>query len=383
MDRSISKRHTQALQGLAVLMMLFHHFFQKPENLTLLYFFNADMCMRIAWLCKLCVTIFAFLSGYGMNFGQDSNKKPDLKSLYKKSAVRILRLYSLLWLVIIVFKTGEIIVSRIMVIPPEITIIPFNLPEFIGNMLGVVNTYNGSWWYVLFYVIICLLFPIIRVLLSKAVPIRSKAVLCLSFAVIAVGLRIAADHILFPYLFTGLMYLIVALHPPILLAFILGVLVSEYALFDRILSFINMHISGSPVKCFLFRFLIPVAVVAMLAIARIKIAPSAAYCTWDFIMSPLMVLCYLIVVRDYVPRVLYFFGSFSTAMWLTHVSLMGYVYFPVARLTRFVPTFYLAMVVITLIVSFTIQYVLTLLVSFIVPILTQGLSKLISKVQNR
>lgn len=342
MDRSISKKQTQALQGLAVLMMLFHHFFQKPENLTLLHFFNADACMRIAWLCKLCVTIFAFLSGYGMNFGQDSLQRPDLKALYKKSAVRILRLYGMLWLIILTFKAGEYFFLHTLPVPAEL----------IGNMLAVVNTYNGSWWYVLFYLIICLIFPLLRVLLSKAEPMGHKIAMCLTIAGVGAILKIAAGYIFFPYLYTGLMYIIVAFHPPILLAFILGVLVSEFALFDRVLSAVSAACSGSALRLILFRYLIPASVTILLALVRIIIAPSAAYCTWDFIMSPIMVLCYLIVFRDTVPRVLFFFGGFSTAMWLTHVSLMGYTYFPVARHTFFVPLFYLAEVMITLAVSF-------------------------------
>lgn len=337
MDRSLTKNHAQALQGIAVLMMLFHHFFQKPENLTLIHFFNADACMKFAWLCKLCVTIFAFLSGYGMNYGLDSNNKPDIKLLYKKAFIRIIRLYSLLWIVICIFRIYEYFINHSPIVPIEL----------LGNLLGIIYTYNGSWWYVLFYTIICLIFPLVRIFLSKAVSIKNKAFLCIIILLAVVIIHFAGLYIFYPYLMTVFMYLLVALHPPILMAFFMGIVVSEYALFDKALN----RISNNKL-CFPIAFVLIIAI----AIVRIKIAPDAVYCTWDFAMTPFIILSYLVIMKNHVSKLLHFIGQYSTAMWFIHTLIMGYTYFPVAQITRFVPVFYLVEVIISLIVSILITH---------------------------
>ena len=65
----IDKKQSKMLQGLAILLMVYHHLFGKRvvSSFSLLNtLFNADVEYRIAVFCKICVAIYAFVSGYGI-----------------------------------------------------------------------------------------------------------------------------------------------------------------------------------------------------------------------------------------------------------------------------------------------------------------------------
>lgn len=345
MDRTITKTHTGILQGLAVLMMLFHHFFNKPANLTLIHFFNDNLCMRLAWLCKLCVVIFTFLSGYGMNTGFYTEFKTRSFTreifffLYKKAFIRIIRLYSLMWLIILTVKGSEWIITR--------TIPAF--PELAGNILGIIYTYNGAWWYVQFYAVLCLLFPLLRFILSDNHAAIKKAALILLISVFFLFLWKISARVLYPHLAVILLNLIVALHPEILLSYVLGLLINEFSVFDRLNRFI-IPISKN------IRLILAFAVILLISAIRIYLAPSAAYCTWDFIKAPFLIFALVTVFNaqkknSLIIKLFLFFSKYSTALWLTHVMLYVYSFELVSRYTKFVLPFFAAETVISLTIS--------------------------------
>lgn len=69
MENGITKRQSAVLQGVAILMMVYHHLYSfAVEYDSLLPFMQVDTVQKIAWFCKLCVGIFAFISGYGMYY---------------------------------------------------------------------------------------------------------------------------------------------------------------------------------------------------------------------------------------------------------------------------------------------------------------------------
>lgn len=350
MDKTITKTHTALLQGLAILMMLFHHFFNKPANLTLIHFFNDNFCMRLAWLCKLCVVIFTFLSGYGMNVGFYSEYKTpsiSLKSiarLYKNAFFRIIRLYSLMWLIILTVKGSEWIITKTTPV----------FSELLKNALGITYTYNGAWWYVLFYAILCLLFPFFRFLLSDNHSIIKKVTILLLLSGFFIFLWKISARVLFPHLAILLLNLLVALHPEILLSYVLGLLVNEFSVFDKIGRLLN------PLDKYT-RLIIAFTVILLLSLIRVYLAPSAAYCTWDFIKAPFLILSLVIIFNEIkknspVKKLFLFFSKYSTALWLTHVMLYVYSFEAVSRYTGFVIPFFMVEVLISLAVSIPLTY---------------------------
>lgn len=68
---TFDKRQTNIAKGVAVLLLLWHHlFYNDPKNygkfISVLNINNVPIECLIAILCKICVAIFVFLSGYGL-----------------------------------------------------------------------------------------------------------------------------------------------------------------------------------------------------------------------------------------------------------------------------------------------------------------------------
>lgn len=65
-----TKEETNFCKGIAIIMMLFHHLFNDFEEYAghpVDYRpFTGERLMFLALLCKVCVAIFVFLSGYGI-----------------------------------------------------------------------------------------------------------------------------------------------------------------------------------------------------------------------------------------------------------------------------------------------------------------------------
>ena len=65
-----SRQGTAMIKGVAILTMLFHHFFgayHVDSGITQAVFANRDFCALSAWAweAKVCVALFAFVTGYG------------------------------------------------------------------------------------------------------------------------------------------------------------------------------------------------------------------------------------------------------------------------------------------------------------------------------
>lgn len=66
----MTKRDVEILKGIAILFMLFHHLFGSIDRYSLYHFtgliIDEGTTVIIAKDLKVCVSIFAFASGYGM-----------------------------------------------------------------------------------------------------------------------------------------------------------------------------------------------------------------------------------------------------------------------------------------------------------------------------
>ena len=79
MTNGLRKEDSAALKGLAVLMLIFHHCYRLADRIEK---YQVDLCglttdqiVAIAECFKICVAIFAFVSGYGLMFGYSAKVK--------------------------------------------------------------------------------------------------------------------------------------------------------------------------------------------------------------------------------------------------------------------------------------------------------------------
>lgn len=73
MTNGLKKEDSAALKGVAILLMVFAHCFRSVDKFggygIVFEPFTADMAISFSKYCKICVSIFAFVSGYGLMFG--------------------------------------------------------------------------------------------------------------------------------------------------------------------------------------------------------------------------------------------------------------------------------------------------------------------------
>lgn len=102
----------------------------------------------------MCVSIFAFISGYALS-SWSIQKKRTLIEAYRKSLGQLVRLYQRYWLVFLTF------------VPVGIAFYNWKLSfVLLKNGLLYGEAYCGEWWYVKQYGRLMLLFPILNLLLQ-------------------------------------------------------------------------------------------------------------------------------------------------------------------------------------------------------------------------
>lgn len=282
----LTKDYSNMMKGVAVLLMIIHHLWGFPCRVPGLHILHVEEQIGIA--SKICVSIFMFLSGYGLYY-----------TFKKNGTVRVTKrlkaIYERFWKVFFVFvPLGFLFFDR-----------SFHLQEFLLNLLCLDDSYNLEWWFMGTYIELVLVLPLVLRMEDKRcflIVVLAIAILlrCLSelFELNSGG---AASHIhQFGYYFP---------------VFYLGVFFCKYSCFEKFQRLTYNKLIGCGV-C--------VVMTAIAFVIRSK---------WDItemtiLMTPLFI--YLFVaffgVIGKANQVLLFFGKHSMNMWLVH-TFFCYYYF--------------------------------------------------------
>lgn len=364
MKEGMSREQSAVLRGLAILMMIYHHIFATPELYGLEYFSvlrfgEVNVELYLAWFCKIALGIYLFVSGYGMYYVLKKRPVKDpaeetfavyLLGCYRQSFAKMGRLYAQYWYALVVSM------AVIFLLDPDAPV--FSLREFLLNMLGISNSYNATWWYILQYVKMLLLLPLVAALFHKfsdSSQERKKRIFYVAAAAAAL-LCLAAGFFWFP----GLAELIVkaahGLRISFTLVFIVGYLTARFAVYQRIacMKIFQTGVCGrgtsendalvaagagqaeSGERVSKGKVLLA-GVIALTAsvIVRVLLSDDPAYAKLDFLLVPVFIFGFLILL-DRLPRlsaVLRFFGGLSTYMWLIHIFFWKDAFRPLVMLT--------------------------------------------------
>lgn len=142
---AFDKVTTSYIKGIAIVMMIVHHFFAFPEwqmkgdlYTSVCLIFGTPIEYYIGQLCKLCVCIFAFISGYGIFI---SLKKRNTVSKFKYCLKKGISLLLMYWMAIIIFVTPIFLCFK-----------KISLELLISNLLLYDYSMVYTGWYVLFYI---------------------------------------------------------------------------------------------------------------------------------------------------------------------------------------------------------------------------------------
>lgn len=167
------EKQTQIAKGIAIMLMVWHHLFSYPvriEHVTYIPFFPPNvlrMELLIGMFGKICVSIFLFLSGYGMYQSMSHRGKGSIKY----SLSKMFQFMTQYWICFLVF------------VPIGLFFYSHNVRyawdarTFLFSLLGLDNHYNGEWWFVLLYLKLLLLFPVAYWIVQKNVLLSLVIVL--------------------------------------------------------------------------------------------------------------------------------------------------------------------------------------------------------------
>ena len=196
--RFISKSEAAMLQAVAVMLMVWHHLFGFPDRIAephvLLLNFFIPIETFVADFGRICIVVFAFVSGYGLRKKiSNSGKHAGILKSYQLVGAQLLKFFSRYWAVFFVFVPLGFLLK----------VYPVDVNRFLKGVLGIGSGYNGEWWYVNSYVRFLLLFPIMTFLtdiILKRVPVLMHILM----AVAVISLLIAPKTLPYYDFFTVL-----------------------------------------------------------------------------------------------------------------------------------------------------------------------------------
>ncbi len=157
------KEQTNIAKGTAICLMFAHHLYPFEDRflngnnyIPLIPFFNVEA--PIGMFGGICVSMFLFLSGYGMYLGFLRSNK----SALTYSLVKVKEFYFTYWLYFVIFvPIGILFFPKVTLWHSEQVRYSVEPMIFIANFVGWESTYNGEWWFVRIFVFTLLfLFPL-------------------------------------------------------------------------------------------------------------------------------------------------------------------------------------------------------------------------------
>ena len=271
-----SREMSRMIKGIAILMMLMHHCFAFPA-FWLDGFQTGNVLSTISDNFKICVAMYAFITGYGFCAGKVGN--------YRKQTGKVLTFLGQYWLQLFLIFLPIASVSY-----------TFSLRKILYNMAALHDNVVLFAWYVFFHCIVMLTFPLVRRLLNGGLCRDLVTVLFGGYCVTVLFYFQPLEGPLFSMLIDCSVY-----YPVVGM----GYLTAKYALFDRIAP--RLNIVGAV-------FLIPLAI-----LLRTKLSVVKGF-TFDTFYAPILImsLCRVLEKCGWVHKPLMFLGKYSFHMWLFH-----------------------------------------------------------------
>lgn len=165
----MTKRESNILKCVAIMLMLFHHLFMyaaEPDYPALVYgplLSNPWRLASLGQLSKLCVTLFVFVTAYGTArsyLGDDMGNDGRLAEKSIRRLVKLLVNFQFVYIIAFVLcplggKNWFTLYS-----PSRLENLFFALVDFMGLSYTLwTPSYNSAWWYMSFAITLILLLP--------------------------------------------------------------------------------------------------------------------------------------------------------------------------------------------------------------------------------
>ena len=335
----LRKCDTKMIQGLSVLAMVYLHLFDRYdyEGLfqPLFFILGYPLSFYFGQLSDFCVMGFAFCSGYS-HMAMYQNM--DLNQYRRSSWKRIVALYCNYWIVLNLFTLVSILVGQSSNIPGSIW-------TYLGHFLGLLHSYNVSWWYLFTYVVL--------VAISPAILQWSKR--CHSMIILSVSVVIYFTAFLVRYK-SGWDNWFAVQFGKIGMTFfeyIVGVVFYKEKIFTR------LHLVDQKLRAKIGtagRTVIWLVICALLLLGRTLIVPSMIVAP----ISGMVIIIGFVLAKKpiWLEEIFIFLGKHSTNIWLTHLFFYAAIFVDLVYLAKYPSLIFLFMMVITILISSVINEIM-------------------------
>lgn len=154
----LTKNDTNILKGVALLLLLCHHLFYINNGLyDDIFIVGHGLVNEFGKVCKVCVPIFVFLSGYGLTKSYQG-KRIEAWTFYRNRMAKLFLNYWLIWLLFV--PLGVFVFGRTF----EAVYIDHIPIRFLLDFGGLAYTfgfygYNATWWFMSCIIMLYLLYP--------------------------------------------------------------------------------------------------------------------------------------------------------------------------------------------------------------------------------
>lgn len=308
MDMGFTKQDSVCLKGIAIWIMMFHHCFMEEERFEgyVVDFspFSQEFVVDVSAYFKICVSIFAFITGYGLYLSA-KGRCADARSTEKWIGIRLIRTLSGFWAVyVLVFAVTQIFAgypAGIYCKEGRIRGAVYALVDFLGlAQFFSTPTLIQTWWYMSAAVVYIILIPV----LIRWVERLGYVTL---FGAVA-----AFAHCVWEGYPGGLSFF------TFLPALILGMLFAQYGLFEKL-----DRMRGGWIQCVLYHLVLAGSVFLWIRI------PVGQLWGYHMAAAPVIFICYCkryVVRLPVLKEILAFCGRHSMNIFLVH-TFIRYVFF--------------------------------------------------------
>lgn len=298
MDNSISIEKSKSIKFIAVIMMVFYHLFAFPDRIKNVSFIsiykinNIPIEFFISSFMGICVSIFLFISGYGLYKKYGENFK------FIHSIQIIKKLYKNYIIVFCLFVPIGYIMGKY----------HFEIKEVILNLSTLSSSLNGEWWFLNLYFMLVISYPIGIFIVSRLnLKISIVWILGMNFfgMILTKFILVINTNNLLLKIFS--IYFVKSFY------FYFGILVAKYSIFDRL----NNKLNLKKVEKIIILFLITLAL-----IFKLNIPILGEYVNMALQIIFIYLLVNMISSHNYFNRA----SKHTTNIWLTH-SFFVIIYF--------------------------------------------------------
>ncbi|MBR1416903.1 MAG: acyltransferase family protein [Bacilli bacterium] len=345
MKKEFTKDDTLFIKGIAIIMMLLHHLFRNQSlfsNYQVSFFpLTLNFVMELTTIFKICVSIFAFLTGYGLYKAIIKEKIDDHKSIKNWYINRVFKTLSGFWIIaIIAFIVCQIIDGETFNFYFKGDIL-YGIIRMIVELLGMGKlifnaVFSGPWWYMSIAVLFILSAPIFVRLFNKYG--YTKVLLIVIFLPRVIGWNFV-DNSYIAFLFP----------------FLLGIIFSKENIIIKLSNYVI--IKKNKYLNLITKLIIETLIIILLY--RISVVVDAKF-LWElkYGIFPALLICYLFEFFSSIPlikNVLRFLGKHSMNIFLIHwIVAQKYLREYIYSYKNFLKIF-LALLIISLVISIAIE----------------------------